>query len=212
MNSVVLIGRLTRDPEVRYISESQMAIATFTVAIDRPTRSGQEKKTDFPRVTVFGRQAENCEKFLTKGRLVGVQGRIQTGSYTNRDGATVYTTDVVADRVEFLEWGDRAPRSGGNAGGQQGQQYAQPQQQGAKGMSIAAMVCGIIGLILCWIPFVGLIINAMAIIFYILSRKEAPNGMATAGLVCGIIGLVVALIIARPSPKFSNYSSHLLSI
>lgn len=128
MNSVVLIGRLTRDPEVRYISESQMAIATFTVAIDRPTRAGQEKKTDFPRVTVFGRQAENCEKFLAKGRLVGVQGRIQTGSYTNRDGATVYTTDVVADRVEFLEWGDRAPRSGGNAGGQQGQQYAQPQQ------------------------------------------------------------------------------------
>ena len=128
MNSVVLIGRLTRDPEVRYISESQMAIATFTVAIDRPTRSGQEKKTDFPRVTVFGRQAENCEKFLAKGRLVGVQGRIQTGSYTNRDGATVDTTDVVADRVEFLEWGDRAPRSGGNAGGQQGQQYAQPQQ------------------------------------------------------------------------------------
>ena len=109
MNSVVLIGRLTRDPEVRYISESQMAVATFTVAIDRPVRSGQEKKTDFPRVTVFGRQAENCEKFLAKGRLVGVQGRIQTGSYTNRDGATVYTTDVVADRVEFLEWGDRAP-------------------------------------------------------------------------------------------------------
>ena len=64
MNSVVLIGRLTRDPEVRYISESQMAVATFTVAIDRPVRSGQEKKTDFPRVTVFGRQAENCEKFL----------------------------------------------------------------------------------------------------------------------------------------------------
>ena len=126
MNSVVLIGRLTRDPEVRYISESQMAVATFTVAIDRPVRSGQEKKTDFPRVTVFGRQAENCEKFLAKGRLVGVQGRIQTGRYTNRDGATVYTTDVVADRVEFLEWGDRAPRSGGNGGGQQ---YAQPQQQ-----------------------------------------------------------------------------------
>ena len=110
MNSVVLIGRLTRDPEVRYISESQMAVATFTVAIDRPVRSGQEKKTDFPRVTVFGRQAE---RFLAKGRLVGVQGRIQTGSYTNKDGATVYTTDVVADRVEFLEWGDRNERAGG---------------------------------------------------------------------------------------------------
>ena len=103
MNSVVLIGRLTRDPEVRYISESQMAIATFTVAIDRPTRSGQEKKTDFPRVTVFGRQAENCEKFLAKGRLVGVQGRIQTGSYTNREGQKVYTTDVVIEEQEFAE-------------------------------------------------------------------------------------------------------------
>ena len=111
MNSVVLIGRLTRDPEVRYTSESQMAVATFTVAIDRPVRAGKEKQADFPRITVFGKQAENCERFLVKGRLVGIQGRIQTGSYTNRDGQTVYTTDVVADRVEFLEWGDRNERS-----------------------------------------------------------------------------------------------------
>lgn len=110
MNSVVLIGRLTRDPEVRYTA-SQMAVATFTIAIDRPVRSGGEKQTDFPRITVFGKQAENCEKYLAKGRLVGVQGRLQTGSYKNRDGATVYTTDVVADRVEFLEWGDRAQGS-----------------------------------------------------------------------------------------------------
>ena len=110
MNSVVLIGRLTRDPEVRYTAGTQMAVATFTVAIDRPVRAGAEKQTDFPRVTVFGKQAENCERFLAKGRLVGVQGRIQTGSYTNKDGATVYTTDVVADRVEFLEWGERAER------------------------------------------------------------------------------------------------------
>ena len=107
MNSVVLIGRLTRDPDVRYFSENQMAVTTFTLAVDRPVRSGQEKKTDFPRVTVFGRQAENCERYLAKGRRVGVQGRIQTGSYINRDGQTVYTTDVVADRVEFLEWGER---------------------------------------------------------------------------------------------------------
>lgn len=107
MNSVVLIGRLTRDPELRYVPNSELAIATFSLAIDRPTREGKEKQTDFPRITVFGRQAENCEKFLEKGRLVGVQGRIQTGSYKNKDGATVYTTDVVADRVEFLEWGDK---------------------------------------------------------------------------------------------------------
>ena len=118
MNSVVLIGRLTRDPEVRYTAGTQMAVCTFTVAIDRPVRSGADKQTDFPRVTVFGKQAENCERYLKKGRLVGVQGRIQTGSYTNKDGATVYTTDVVADRVEFLEWGDRPSGQGSSAGQQ----------------------------------------------------------------------------------------------
>lgn len=114
MNSVILIGRLTKDPEVRYInSENPVAVANFTVAIDRPAKPGQEKKTDFPRVIVYGKTAENCEKFLNKGRRVAVQGRLQTGSFTNKDGATVYTTDVVADRVEFLEWGDRNERAGG---------------------------------------------------------------------------------------------------
>ena len=107
-NLVFLIGRLTKDPEVRYTSGTQMAVCTFTLAIDRPVKAGAEKQTDFPRVTVFGKQAENCERFLAKGRLVGVQGRLQTGSYTNRDGATVYTTDVVADRVEFLERAEKS--------------------------------------------------------------------------------------------------------
>lgn len=107
MNSVVIIGRLTRDPEIRYAASTQMAVATFTVAINRPRKKGEEQEADFPRVTVFGKQVENCEKYLAKGRLVGVQGRIQTGSYQNKDGFTVYTTDVIADRVEFLEWGDR---------------------------------------------------------------------------------------------------------
>ena len=110
MNSVALIGRVTCDIECRY-TPSQVAVATFNVAIDLPVKQGGEKQTDFPRVTVFGKQAENCEKYLAKGRLVGVQGRIQTGSYQNKDGVTVYTTDVVADRVEFLEWGDRPQRN-----------------------------------------------------------------------------------------------------
>ena len=114
MNSVVLIGRLTRDPEVRYTAASQMAVATFTIAIDRPVRAGGEKQTDFPRITVFGKQAENCEKYLAKGRLVGIQVRLQTGSYQNKDGATVYTTDVVADRVEFLEWGEKKQTAANN--------------------------------------------------------------------------------------------------
>lgn len=121
MNLVVLIGRLTKDPEVRYTTgQEPMAIATFSVAVDRPVRAGQEKKTDFPRVTVLGRQAENCERYLAKGRLVGIQGRIQTGSYTNKDGATVYTTDVVANRVEFLEWGNKETRNGGHDRSQDG--------------------------------------------------------------------------------------------
>lgn len=107
MNNVVLIGRLTRDPEVAYTAGTQMAVCKFTLAIDRPVQAGAEKKTDFPRVTVFGKQAENCERFLKKGRLVGVTGSIQTGSYQNKDGQTVYTTDVVANRVEFLEWGEK---------------------------------------------------------------------------------------------------------
>lgn len=106
MNSVTLIGRLTKDPEVRYTGD-QMAVASFTLAIDRPTRPDKEKVADFPKVTVFGKQAENCEKFLKKGRLVAIEGRIQTGSYTNKEDVKVYTTDVVANRVEFLEWGDK---------------------------------------------------------------------------------------------------------
>ena len=110
MNSVVLIGRLTRDPEVRY-TESQLAVARFSIAINRvPGRDGQDRGADFPNIVVFGKQAENCERFLTKGRQVAIQGHIQTGSY-EKDGRKVYTTDVVADRVEFLEWGDRSQSS-----------------------------------------------------------------------------------------------------
>lgn len=106
-NCVFLIGRLTKDPEVRYTSGSQMAVATFPVAIDRPPDKDGKKQTDFPRITVFGRQAESCEKYLKKGRMVAVQGRIQTGSYKNKDGETVYTTGVVANRIEFIDWGNQ---------------------------------------------------------------------------------------------------------
>ena len=130
MNSVGLIGRLTRDPELRYTSGSQMAVARFSIAIDRPSRQGEERKTDFPRIVVFGKQAENCEKYLAKGRLVAVQGRIQTGSYQDKDGKTVYTTEVVADRVQFLEWGDR--KEGGGNYGASGN-YGAPQDSGNYG-------------------------------------------------------------------------------
>lgn len=103
MNSVHLIGRLTRDPELRYTAGTQTAVATFALAIDRYAKQGEEKKADFPNIIVFGKTAENCEKYLKKGMLAGVEGRLQTGSYKNKNGETVYTTDVIADKVEFLE-------------------------------------------------------------------------------------------------------------
>ncbi|MDD6920343.1 MAG: single-stranded DNA-binding protein [Eubacteriales bacterium] len=111
MNSVNLVGRLTRDPDVRY-TDSQLAIARFTIAIDR---MGKDAGTDFPAIVAFGKTAENCERFLAKGRLVSIQGRIQTGSYTNKDGVKVYTTEVVANNVQFLEWGDKQKQGMGDS-------------------------------------------------------------------------------------------------
>ena len=106
MNSVILIGRLARDPELSYTPNTQSAVCRFTIAVDRPRRQGEDQGADFIRVTVWGRQAETCDRYLSKGRQVAVMGRIQTGSYKNREGVTVYTTDVVADRVEFLGSGN----------------------------------------------------------------------------------------------------------
>lgn len=105
MNQALLIGRLTADPQVSY-TPSQMAVAKFTLAVDRPQKEGK-KEADFIRIVVFGKQAEICERFLAKGRMTGISGRIQTGSYKDKDGKTVYTTDVIADRVDFLEWPER---------------------------------------------------------------------------------------------------------
>jgi len=106
MNSVNLIGRLVRDPDVRYTAETQTAVAKFTIAIDRFTK-GEDKETDFPNIVCFGRIAENVDRFLEKGRKVGVTGRLQTGSYINKDGVKIYTTEVAANNVEFLEWGEK---------------------------------------------------------------------------------------------------------
>lgn len=103
MNTVILIGRLVRDPDVRD-TQSGMKIARFTLAIDRPTK-GEDKQADFPSVVCFGKTAENVGRYMSKGRQVAVEGRIQTGQYTNQDGVTVYTTEVAANRVEFVNTG-----------------------------------------------------------------------------------------------------------
>lgn len=99
MNSVVLIGRLTKKPEVRS-TQSQTAVVKFTLAVDRPFAK-DKKEADFISIVAFGKQAENCGKYLDKGRQIAVEGRIQTGKY-EKDGQTKYTFDVVAERVKFL--------------------------------------------------------------------------------------------------------------
>lgn len=105
MNKVILMGRLTREPEVRYADDKnggQMAVANYTLAVAR-RRKGQENEADFIRCVAFGRGGEFAEKYLHQGTKICVSGRIQTGSYTNKDGQKVYTTDVVVEDQEFAE-------------------------------------------------------------------------------------------------------------
>ncbi len=127
MNKVILIGRLTRDPEVRYSQgESALAIARFTLAVDRRGRrdaNGGDQTADFISCVAFGRQAEFIERYVQKGTKLVAEGRIQTGSYTNKDGQKVYTTDVVVENCEFAE-SKASASSNGDFGG-----YAQPKAE-----------------------------------------------------------------------------------
>ena len=121
MNKVILMGRLTRDPEVRYTSGDQpMAIARYTLAVDRRqsrNNNGDDQNADFINCVAFGRTGEFAEKYLHKGTKIAVTGRIQTGSYTNKDGVKVYTTEVVIDDHEFCESKNAAGEGNGYGGG-----------------------------------------------------------------------------------------------
>lgn len=107
MNKVILMGRLTRDPETRYTqqnsSQESMCVARYTLAVDRRGSKEGQQSADFISCVAFGRNGEFAEKYLRKGTKIAVTGRIQTGSYTNRDGQKVYTTDVVIEEQEFAE-------------------------------------------------------------------------------------------------------------
>ena len=130
MNKVILMGRLTRDPEVRYSQgENATAIARYTLAVDRRfNRGGDENSADFIGCVAFGKSAEFAERYLHKGTKLAVTGRIQTGSYTNRDGVKVYTTDVVVEDQEFAESKNSAAS---NNGGYAGETSARPQPAAA---------------------------------------------------------------------------------
>lgn len=124
MNKVILMGRLTRDPDIRYSAgENSTAVARYTLAVDRRFRRDGEQTADFISCVAFGRTAEFAEKYFHQGIRIVISGRIQTGSYTNRDGVKVYTTDVVVEEQEFAESKSAsAENSGGFGGG-----YRQPQ-------------------------------------------------------------------------------------
>ena len=121
MNKVILMGRLTRDPNVRYSprnnSQEEMAIARYTLAVDRRGAKDGQQSADFISCVAFGRDGEFAEKYLKQGTKVVVTGRIQTGSYTNRDGLKLYTTDVIVEEQEFAESKKAAGQQDGNNGG-----------------------------------------------------------------------------------------------
>ena len=119
MNKIILCGRLVREPEVRYSQgEKPMAIASFTLAVDRKFKKDGEQNADFINCKAFGKIAEFLERFGKKGVKFIVEGRIQTGSYTNKDGQRVYTTDIIAEDIEFAESKNSAGSDGGYTGGQ----------------------------------------------------------------------------------------------
>lgn len=130
MNKVILMGRLTRDPEVRYTqrnsSQDSMAIARYTLAVDRRIRKEGEGNADFISCISFGKAAEFTEKYFRQGMKVIIAGRIQTGSYTNRDGQKVYTTDVVVEEQEFAESKAAGNSQSGTGNNQSGSRQAQP--------------------------------------------------------------------------------------
>ncbi|MBC5660498.1 single-stranded DNA-binding protein [Anaerosacchariphilus sp. NSJ-68] len=136
MNKVILMGRLTRDPDVRYSQgESATAVARYTLAVDRRFRRDGDASADFIGCVAFGRQAEFAEKYLRQGTKIAITGRIQTGSYTNREGQKVYTTDVVVEEQEFAE---SKAAAGEHAGGFQSQQNQANPFQSAPTPSAAA--------------------------------------------------------------------------
>lgn len=123
MNKVILMGRLTRDPDVRYSAgENSTAVARYTLAVDRRFRRDGDATADFIGCVAFGRQAEFAEKYLRQGTKIAITGRIQTGSYTNREGQKVYTTDVVVEEQEFAE----SKNAGGSNGGYSAPQHNNP--------------------------------------------------------------------------------------
>lgn len=108
MNTVIMIGRLTRDPELRYIASTGNAVTRFSIAVDRAFATKDDKVTaDFLNIVVWGKRAETCANYLAKGRMVAVRGRLQNNNYTDKDGVKRYSTEIIAEEVKFIDYGDK---------------------------------------------------------------------------------------------------------
>ncbi|MBN2794836.1 MAG: single-stranded DNA-binding protein [Clostridia bacterium] len=133
MNQVILIGRLTRDPELRFIPNSGTAVARFALAVNREFKREGQPDADFFNVVVWGKQAENCANYLKKGRLVAINGNLRNNNYEDKNGVKHYSVEVLANRVEFLEWGEKSDQPSYQGQQQQRQSnqqnYNQPQSQ-----------------------------------------------------------------------------------
>lgn len=114
INKVVLIGRLTKDPELKYTPGNGTAVTTITLAVDRQKTKDGKKEADFIPVVIWGKSAEATAQYMSKGKLIGIAGRIQTRSYDHKDGYKVYVTEVVAEDIQFLEWGEK-PQANNNS-------------------------------------------------------------------------------------------------
>ena len=108
MKTVIMIGRLTRDPELRYIASTGTAVTRFSIAVNRPfAKKEAEVTADFFNIVVWGKRAETCTNYLQKGLQVAIQGRLQNNNYTDKNGVKQYSVEIIAENVEFIDWGDK---------------------------------------------------------------------------------------------------------
>ncbi|EJU22529.1 single-stranded DNA-binding protein [Peptoanaerobacter stomatis] len=134
MNTVIMIGRLTRDPELRYIASTGNAVTRFAIAVDRAFAAKDAEVTaDFFNVVVWGKRAETCVNYLAKGRMVAIRGRLQNNNYTDKNGNKQYSVEVIAEEVKFIDWGDK--KNTANIGSQNNSQYDGIDEEGYRAIN-----------------------------------------------------------------------------
>ena len=134
INTIMLIGRLTKDPELRYLASTGNAVARFSIAVNRPfAKKDAEVTADFFNIVVWGKRAETCTNYLQKGLQVAIQGRLQNNNYTDKDGVKRYSIEVIAENVEFIDWGDKNNAS--STGSQNNSQYDGIDEEGYRAIN-----------------------------------------------------------------------------